>query len=153
MNFKFFVAALAAILIYGCGTTQNKKEINDNLNEMDKVTITETHWILETLDGQKIDAPQGREEIGFSLNSSENSVSGYTGCNGFFGSYSIDAGNRIKFSAMGATKMACPDSAFNESDFLEIFSLADNYSIIGDKLELYFDRRAPLAVFKAVYSN
>ena len=47
--------------------------------------------------------------------------------------------------------MACPDVAVNEADFLEVFELADNYTIVNDVLSLNVGRRAPLAVFEAVY--
>ena len=45
----------------------------------------------------------------------------------------------------------CPDVDVNESDFLKVFELADNYTISEDILTLNVGRRAPLAVFEAVY--
>ena len=47
--------------------------------------------------------------------------------------------------------MICPDVAVNESEFMEVFELADNYTIYNDTLSLNVGRRAPLAVFEAVY--
>ena len=47
----------------------------------------------------------------------------------------------------------CPDVDVNESDFLEVFELADNYTIKDDVLTLNVGMRAPLAVFEAVYMN
>ena len=66
------------------------------------------------------------------------------------GTYTLEEGNRIKFSKMGSTMMACPDGIINERDFLEVFELADNYTINNNELSINVGRRAPLAVFEAV---
>jgi heat shock protein HslJ len=147
MKFQLFTLAIAFFTLFSCGTSQNNAMIN-NTETTSENAITETHWVLETLEGQKINATQNGNEIGFTLYAKENRINGYSGCNNFFGTYKLEAGNRINFSNLGATKMACPDIAFSESDFLEVFNLADNYSISGDKLSLNVGKRAPLAVFK-----
>ncbi len=114
--------------------------------------ITEAYWELESLEGKKISIAEGRDrQIGFSLNEQENKITGYAGCNNFFGNYTLENGNRIHFSALGSTRMACHENKINESDFLKIFELADNYTINGNKLSLNIGKRAPLAVFKKAY--
>ena len=52
---------------------------------------------------------------------------------------------------MLSTLRACPDVKVNESEFLKVFNLTDNYTMVEDKLTLNIGRRAPLAVFEAVY--
>ena len=47
--------------------------------------------------------------------------------------------------------MMCPDLDLDESEFMEVFELSDNYRIHNDTLELNVAKRAPLAVFAAVY--
>lgn len=153
MKLQIFTIALAAFSLYSCGTTQTNNTM-DTTNTTTDNSITESFWKLETLEGKTIsDLKETDKEIGFTLNENENRITGFAGCNGFFGTYKLEDGNRISFSALGATKMACPDSAFNENEFLEIFGLVDNYRITGDKLELNVGRRAPLAVFKKVVKN
>ncbi|MEM0519616.1 MULTISPECIES: META domain-containing protein [Aequorivita] len=147
MKFQFLAIVLASFSLFSCGTTQNNAMINTTESTSEN-TITETHWVLETLGGEKIDAFKYGNPIGFKLNDKENRINGFSGCNSFFGNYSLEAGNRISFSSLGATKMACLTLAFNEADLLEVFNLADNYSISGDKLSLNVGKRAPLAVFK-----
>lgn len=66
------------------------------------------------------------------------------------GSYTLEEGNRIKFSQMASTMMACPDGVFNEIEYLKVFELADNYTINNNELSINVGRRAPLAVFEAV---
>ena len=67
------------------------------------------------------------------------------------GEYTLEEGNRIRFSNMAVTMKACPDVGVNEKEFLKVFELADNYTIQDDTLSLNVGRRAPLAVFEAVY--
>jgi heat shock protein HslJ len=65
----------------------------------------------------------------------------------------LEEGNRIRFKNMAVTMRACPDVDVNESEFLEVFELADNYTINGTILSLNVGRRAPLAVFESVLMN
>ncbi len=153
MKLQLFTIALAAFSLYSCGTTQTNTTM-ENTSTTSKSGITESFWKLETLEGKTISSLQENDrEIGFTLNEKEGRITGFAGCNSFFGTYKLEAGDRISFSSLGATKMACPSSAFNENGFLEIFGLVDNYRITGDRLELNVGRRAPLAIFKRVAKN
>lgn len=114
--------------------------------------VIEKHWKLKTLEGQEVEMADNQEkEIYFMLHKDENRVTGFAGCNTLSGTYSIEEGQRIRFSQMAVTLRSCPDVDVNESAFLEVFELADNYTLQGDKLMLNVGRRAPLAVFEAVY--
>ncbi|WP_086476936.1 MULTISPECIES: META domain-containing protein [Arenibacter] len=117
-----------------------------------KDLITEKYWKLKTLEGKEVKMADNQErEIYFILKANENRVTGFAGCNTFQGGYTLEEGNRIRFSQVLATLKACPDVPFNESEFLKVLELADNYTINGDTLMLNVGRRAPLAVFEAVY--
>lgn len=136
------------MVIMGCNATKNAT------TETKENTITEKYWKLNTLEGKKISMAANQErEIFFTLKSEGNKVTGFAGCNSFSGEYTLEEGNRIRFKNMAVTMMACPDVAVNESEFLEVFELADNYTIVNDVLSLNIGRRAPLAVFEAVYMN
>lgn len=114
--------------------------------------IVEKYWKLKTLEGQDIRMAENQErEVYFTLKTDENRLTGFAGCNTLSGEYSLEEGNRIRFSNVAVTMRACPDVDFNESEFLQVFNLADNYTINGDTLSLNVGRRAPLAVFEAVY--
>ena len=107
-------------------------------------------WKLKTLEGQDMTKLKLEKDVFFLLHKEEGRVNGFSGCNNMMGTYTLEEGNRIKFSQMGSTMMACPDVTFNERDFLEVFELADNYTITGNELSINVGRRAPLAVFEAV---
>lgn len=79
-----------------------------------------------------------------------NRLQGFSGCNLLMGSYELKAGNRIQFSKMASTMMACPHLA-DESTFLKVLEEVDNYTIKDGVLMLNKARMAPLATFEAIY--
>ena len=150
MKLQLITIALSVFTLYSCGTTQTNNII-ENPNTFPSSEITGSYWKLETLEGKTISTlKENNKEIGFTLNEAENAITGFAGCNNFFGKYKLEEGNRISFSAIGATRMPCPESVSYESEFLEIFRLADNYTITGDRLALNVGKRTPLAIFKRV---
>lgn len=159
MKFSLIAFAFTAIMMTGCGDNQPKDSNNaeaDSLTTMDNTLdaepITEKYWKLVTLEGKEVTmVPNQEKEIYFMLKTDENRVQGFAGCNTFNGTYTIEAGQRLRFSPLATTMKACPDVNVNESELFQVFELADNYSIRGDTLSLNVGRRAPLAVFEAVY--
>lgn len=151
------VLCLSLFVLSGCSVFESKNEAvvteqsaEENLDHA--YAITEKYWKLVKLAGQDVVMSEHQErEAHFILKTAENRLSGFSGCNNFFGSYTLEKGNRIHFSQLGATKRACPNLQVSEHEFLQVFGMADNYSLNGDTLELYVGRRAPLAIFEAVY--
>ena len=144
MKSHLIILTLVTLAFASCGTTKTET-MKNSLNEN---AITDSYWVLETLEGQKINNFGAKKEIGFKLDAESNRVTGFTGCNTIMGEYALEEGSRIRFSALGTTRMACPDLSFNESDFMKVLNEADNYSLNGDRLELNIGKRAPLAVFR-----
>ncbi len=64
-------------------------------------------------------------------------VGGTSGCNSFFGSYTLD-GARIAIEQIGSTLMACPEPLMQqEQDLLAALSAAAGYAIEGETLQLF----------------
>lgn len=140
---------LLLITVIACNTSKKTQEPQEDAatNLSDKELITHEKWILIELEGQKI--PHGKDqEIYFTLNSNENRVQGFAGCNTFMGSYNLEDHNRIQFSKIASTRMACYDTPVAENEVLKIFELADNYSIKDNLLMLNIGKRSPLAIFR-----
>lgn len=113
--------------------------------------IVEKYWKLVELNGQAVELTEGMREPFLILKSEDNRVNGNSSCNGFFGSYELnEETQRISFSQMGGTMMACMNMEL-ERGFLDMLQNVDNYSINGDRMTLNKARMAPLAVFEAVY--
>ena len=68
----------------------------------------------------------------------ENSVGGFAGCNYYGGTYSDGTNGMLTFSAMHATKRACPDLNI-ENQFFELLNLVNRFEIKGNDLYLYQD--------------
>ena len=149
--------SLFSLVLISCGG--NKKSDNDA--PADETAIEQTdfdqqiagkYWKLIKLEGQEVEMAENQEsEIFFTLNAEDNTVGGFAGCNSITGEFELAEGNRIRFTNMGITMMICPDVAVDESEFMQVFELTDNYTIHNDTLSLNVGRRAPLAVFEAVY--
>ena len=102
-------------------------------------------WQLVELNGQPISALGKPAKTPFIQFDSARKVAGNNGCNQFFGSYELDTRNRIKFSAMGSTRMACVDENTIESDLMQVLSNTDSYVLVNDTLVFNRARMAPLA--------
>lgn len=112
--------------------------------------ITEKYWKLVELNGKPV--PALDREPYLILKAEEGRVTGFGGCNGFGGSYTLDeAASRIRFGEIVSTTMACAKGMDVEQAFHQVLRSADNYSLNGDHLTLNRARMAPLARFEAVY--
>lgn len=127
---------------------KDKQEKTEIKTETKAEEIREITWVLVELEGESI-TPDAEKPISFMLHTDENRVSGFAGCNSILGTYTLEAGNRIRFENMGLTLMACPDLEFNEATLMEVFELTDNYTLVNGVLSLNVGKRMPLAVFKA----
>lgn len=112
--------------------------------------ITDVTWKLVELNGKTISRfDKNKRPIQFRLNSKENRVNGFAGCNNFWGSFNLQDGNRISFSKMASTLMACPDLHL-ETELYRVLDRADNYAIKNNFLFLNKTKMTPLAKFEAV---
>lgn len=140
-----------SLLFTSCCTS--KKSISENtVSPKEPTEIVEKYWKLIEIRGQKVTADDfASKEPHFTLKSADNRVTGNGGCNSFFGTYELQSNaNRISFSKMGSTKMACMKPTV-ENEFLNVLETVDNYTVKNDTLQLNKARMAPMAKFVAVY--
>jgi len=155
---QFFLVLILFAGIFSCSTQQETQSRDIIREDSAKVSvsdnnITEKYWKLVELNGQKITTTKNRtKEPHFILKAKDNLVVGSGGCNSFRGSYEFSDANKIKFSKMVSTKMACLDTSDmeTESKFFKVLETADSYYVHGDTLQLNKAGIAPLAKFEAV---
>ena len=137
----------------------NNSEVNlivDKLQNIDAngscdpaapVRLLNTHWKLIEVDSRRVTAPEGGPEAHLVLTPEESRVTGHAGCNRFFGSFE-SSGDRLGFSALGSTRMACPESMQDEQAFFAALSKTTRYAIDRRILTLLEDDH-PLARLEA----
>ncbi|GEO08793.1 hypothetical protein SAE01_12890 [Segetibacter aerophilus] len=107
------------------------------------VTHTTTTVLVDKMGsrGNNITPPQGANyhipaKPGISFFGSNETVSGFTGCNKFSGRYSISAKNMISLRNVAAsTKMVCIGD-YDENAFLNALRDVDSFRLISGRLEL-----------------
>lgn len=119
----------------GCNSSKNMAKLND------------VKWELKMLNGKEIKLTDNNSDVYIQFNEAEKKVNGRGGCNRFFGNYDMD-GDKLKFSPMGATRMACPDLQ-TESEFFKALETVDTYSIKDGLLSLKSKGNVVAIFFKA----
>ncbi|WP_452225640.1 META domain-containing protein [Lacinutrix chionoecetis] len=128
---KFFIILLATILAESCGNT---KEIN-------ATTLTDTMDQTEQLSGDYTitvvkDSKNISEPLTISFDDKTNKVSGYSGCNRFFGTFKI-TDNTISLSELASTKKMCRgESNTLEQNMLKALNSTTHFTLEAGELLL-----------------
>jgi heat shock protein HslJ len=109
----------------------------------------DTDWRLAELDGAPV-ATSGRRDPYLRLMTEGERVTGFTTCNNLFGRYEVRGRGRVRFVALGSTRMACVDPALSrqEQRYMAALQAVDRFGIRRDTLTL-FQGRQPRARFVA----
>ena len=114
-----------------------------------QASLTNTYWKLVELEGQAVKTAAGQREIKLTLRG-ENKVTGFAGCNSFFGSYTFDE-SKITISQLATSRKFCTETMDMETLFLKILTEVAGYKIIGQTLYLSDDKGKLQARLQAVY--
>lgn len=133
ISMKNLLILLCLIVAAGCNSSKNMAKLND------------VKWVLTALNGKEIKLTDSNSEMFIQFNEAEKRVNGRGGCNRFFGNYEMD-GNNLKFSPMGATRMACPDMQL-EQEFFQVLDGVDTYAI-KDGVLSFKSKGEVVALFK-----
>ena len=106
-------------------------------------SLTGTDWRLTELNGAPALPGHGPREPRIRLTADSARLTGNTGCNTMGGGFE-SSGDRLRFSKVFTTRMACVDTAPSrqESDFVKMIDSVDRYKIDGEVLTLYAGDRA-----------
>jgi heat shock protein HslJ len=97
-------------------------------------TLQDSTWRLTQLPGRTLPAVHERNAVTVSFKGGR--VHGFSGCNQFMGSYTLE-GERLVLGRLGGTMMACPEPAMSlESHFLKSFSGALSVAVAGNTMTL-----------------
>jgi heat shock protein HslJ len=132
------VAAVTAFLGIACSHSEQRIDY----------PFLDTTWNLVALDSEQIDYPgPGIPNIRFEADK----VSGFDGCNNFFGNYTTE-GNNLTFGLLASTRMACPHIEEIDMKINRMLSATTHYLISGNSMSFYADDKL-LASFRASKQN
>jgi heat shock protein HslJ len=98
-----------------------------------QATLQDTNWTLTRLENQTVTTPK---PVQLRLNA-EGRFSGFGGCNRIMGAYQL-TDNRLEFSQVASTQMACiGDAMATEDAFLKTLAQVANWKIQGQTLYLH----------------
>jgi heat shock protein HslJ len=141
------VAAFTAIA--ACTSQEPKPAETTEPAGSDEVTfeLTGTRWALVRLGDQEVKVSEGGREAYIVLNSADESVVGYAGCNRISSTHRSD-GSQLHFGEVTATRMFCEDMP-TETALLEAMKSTASWRISGSPLDLLDAQQQPLATFEA----
>lgn len=114
-----FSAIITLILLYGCGGHRDThvEAVNESLH----LALSNIEWKLNRI--QNIDLTQTEvinNQPTLNFNLEEFRLYGFGGCNRYTGSYLIGEDNRIEFSRIVSTKMACPEMDIEQTFYKQL---------------------------------
>jgi heat shock protein HslJ len=144
----FTIAALAAVV--ACtGQEPQPAEPTQPDEGSSEVTyeLAGTRWALVRLGDQEVKISEGGREAYIALNSADDSVVGFAGCNRISSTHE-ENGSQLHFGDVIATKMACEDLP-TETALLEAMKATTSWRITGSQLVLLDAQQRALASFEA----
>lgn len=111
--------------------------------------LENTYWKLVRL-GATLVSAEGEREPYLVLHSREKRVAGYGGCNRMLGAYEL-SGDRLTFSQIAGTMMACAEGMEHERAFHDALEKVSRWRIEGETLELLDASGVSLALFESRY--
>ncbi|HEY0272120.1 MAG TPA: META domain-containing protein [Chitinophaga sp.] len=103
-----------------------------------------TDWKLVSIQGEAIDTTGMNRRPGIRFEKNQHRVSGNGGCNGMGGSFTV-TGNKLHFSPLISTRMACPALAV-ENKYFKALEQVTRFEVSEGRLELLNDSGS-LAIF------
>lgn len=133
---------------------QTIKGDNADLYRLDKVdesALTNKRWRLVTLNDKEIVMQAKAQKMPYLvIESEEDRIIGFAGCNRFNGGYEQTNSEGIRFSKIASTKMAC-DYISLEAEYLQTLETVETYKIDQGQLTLMNTEGDEILVFSVMY--
>ncbi|GAA5141906.1 META domain-containing protein [Thalassotalea piscium] len=155
MNKLIFAGLISlSALLAGCQSNINTQDIEQET--INTATLTSAYWKLTQLNGNAVTMQQNQDqERHMIMNADDNRLSGFSGCNSFFGEFEAEellkGEGELKFVGVASTKRACPDSNINEQTYFNVLRDTAFYQINTNSLTLLNKHKKVIALFNAVY--
>lgn len=134
---KLLTVLLVAVLSVGCCSSCRWRYKNAK-------PLEGTVWHLVKMGGESVTLPADS----FNIILNENALGGRGACNSLLGQYATGEKFALRFSALGSTKMLCPENEALEMALIGVLDKTTHYDIDYDMLMLMHEGEI-MAVFKA----
>lgn len=134
---KLLTLLLVAVLSVGCCSSCRWRYKNAK-------PLEGTVWHLVKMGGESVTLPADS----FNIILNENALGGRGACNSLLGQYATGEKFALRFSALGSTKMLCPENEALEMALIGVLDKTTHYDIDYDMLMLMHEGEI-MAVFKA----
>ena len=102
--------------------------------------LEDTHWGLVRLGGEAAGKGAGGGVVELTLDSASGSAAGFSGCNRYNGSYSLEDaaadGAGLSFGPLASTRRACVEGMELEQRYLATLAQVSGYRLDGNRLVL-----------------
>ncbi len=121
------------ILITSCKET--KKTI-----ETPSYQVYSGKYEIKSINGKEL-----ARKLNFIVDASENKISGKTGCNSYFGTYTVINNNEIKIGPLASTEMYCEEHVMKvEREIFKAYNDSKTFSFDNNMLTLFAEDGALL---------
>jgi len=134
---KLLTLLLVTVLSVGCCSSCRWRYKNAK-------PLEGTVWHLVKMGGESVTLPADS----FNIILNENALGGRGACNSLLGQYATGEKSALRFSALGSTKMLCPENEALEMTLIGVLDKTTHYDIDYDMLML-MNNGEIMAVFKA----
>ncbi len=129
LGLAIIIGLFASACSCKCYNKAEKKTSSD-------ISIYDGDWHLIKIGSSNVKLSQDEQKISLTLTEGNSNFSGYSGCNRYFGAYTINEGE-LELGNAGVTMMACPDIDMStERKYLDNLNKVDSYRIEDDTLYL-----------------
>jgi len=118
----------------GYDSNSNSNSNSGSYRPVSKDFVIDEKWFLTELNNAPYQGPRITLEI-----SKGNRVSGFSGCNRYFGSVDVLRNNQLRFESVASTRKLCIDRESNllEKKYLGILREVTNFNKSNSHLKLY----------------
>lgn len=128
---KHLAILISLIILKSCGSSNDIASLNKSTDMITNEIIKGT-YVLEQLDTIEVT----NDKLTLEFDSKTNRVSGFAGCNRFFGTYTTN-GNTISFSELGATRMICQEEVNKKEHlFFQTMTKVNAFELSNGELSL-----------------
>ncbi len=138
MEKLLFLTVLLLLALSGCLNIIGEKTQDVSEVAVENVLL-DTLWELHSfgpIGAEETALPETKVTLQFGL---DDRITGTGGCNRYFASYDIGAGNTLSVGLMGSTQMYCEGSMEQEYQYFKALESASTFIVDQNSLQLFYD--------------